>query len=64
MEMLKQFYLKNEQIILFSIIIIYLFSLLFIINNIQWKELIWIVQFMGLGLILVYKGKQKGWKWK
>jgi hypothetical protein len=63
MKKLKQFYLKNEQTILFSSIIIYLSSLLFILNNSEWKEILWTVQFMGLGLLLVFKGKQKKWKW-
>jgi hypothetical protein len=63
MKKLKQFYLKNEQTILFSSIIIYLSSLLFIFNNSEWKEILWTVQFMGLGLLLVFKGKQKKWKW-
>jgi uncharacterized membrane protein len=63
MEKLKQFYLKNEQTLLFSNVIIYLFSLLFILNNSEWKEILWIIQFIGLGLLLVSKGKQKGWKW-
>jgi len=63
MEKLKQFYLKNEQILLFSSIVIYLFSLLFILNNSEWKEILWVLQFVGLGLLLVFKGKQKGWEW-
>jgi uncharacterized membrane protein len=63
MEKLKQFYLKNEQTLLFSSIVIYLFSLLFILNNSEWKEILWVLQFVGLGLLLVFKGKQKGWKW-
>jgi uncharacterized membrane protein len=63
MKKLKQFYLKNEQTILFSSVIIYLSSLLFILNNSEWKEILWIIQFMGLGLLLVFKGKQKKWKW-
>jgi uncharacterized membrane protein len=60
---LKQFYLKNEQTLLFSSIVIYLFSLLFILNNSEWKEILWVLQFVGLGLLLVFKGKQKGWEW-
>ena len=63
MEKLIQFYLKNEQTLLFSSVIIYLFSLLLILNNSEWKEILWIIQFIGLGLLLVSKGKQKGWKW-
>ena len=63
MEKLKQFYLKNEQTLLFSSVIIYLFSLLFILNNSEWKEILWVLQFVGLGLLLVFKGKQKGCKW-
>jgi uncharacterized membrane protein len=63
MKKLKQFYLKNESTMLFSSVIIYLSSLLFILNNSEWKEILWIVQFMGLGLLLVFRGKQKGWKW-
>jgi hypothetical protein len=63
MKKLKQFYLKNEQTILFSSVIIYLSSLLFILNNLEWKEILWMVQFIGLGSLLVIKGKQKGWKW-
>jgi hypothetical protein len=63
MEKLKQFYLKNEQTLLFSSIVIYLFSLLFILNNSEWKEILWVLQFVGLGLLLVFKGKQKGWEW-
>jgi uncharacterized membrane protein len=63
MEKLKQFYLKNEQTLLFSSVVIYLFSLLFILNNSEWKEILWVLQFVGLGFLLVFKGKQKGWKW-
>ena len=63
MEKLKQFYLKNEQTLLLSSVIIYLFSLLFILNNSEWKEILWVLQFVGLGLLLVFKGKQKGWEW-
>jgi uncharacterized membrane protein len=63
MEKLKQFYLKNEQTLLFSSVVIYLFSLLFILNNSEWKEILWVLQFVGLGLLLVFKGKQKGWEW-
>jgi hypothetical protein len=63
MKKLKQFYLKNEQTILFSSVIIYLSSLLFILNNSEWKETLWIIQFMGLGLLLFFRGKQKNWKW-
>jgi len=48
MEKLKQFYLKNEQTLLFSSIVIYLFSLLFILNNSEWKEIQWLLQFVGL----------------
>jgi len=63
MKKLKQFYLKNEQTLLLSSVIIYLFSLLFILNNSEWKEILWVLQFVGLGLLLVFKGKQKGWEW-
>ena len=62
MKKLIQFYLKNEQTILFSSVIIYLSSLLFILSNSQWKEILWIAQFIGLGSLLVIRGKQKGWK--
>jgi hypothetical protein len=62
MKKLIQFYLKNEQTILFSSVIIYLSSLLFILSNSQWKEILWITQFIGLGSLLVIRGKQKGWK--
>lgn len=66
MKTLKQLYSNFEQEILFSSLIIYLTGLLFLFNygiaN-DWKEILWIIQFLGLGSLLFLRGKQKNWKW-
>jgi hypothetical protein len=67
MKKLKQFYLEAEQVILFYGLVTYLMGFLFIFDeqmrNTGWMGLIWIAQFIILGLLLVKKSKQKGWIW-
>jgi hypothetical protein len=67
MKKLKQFYLEAEQVILFYGLVTYLVGFLFIFDeqmrNTEWMGLIWIAQFIILGLLLVKKSKQKGWIW-
>lgn len=66
MKTLKQIYLDYEQEILFIGLITYLAGLLFLFDYgiaKEWKELFWIIQFLGLGGLLFFRGKQKNWKW-
>jgi FtsH-binding integral membrane protein len=67
MKNLKEWYLALEQAILFSLVVAYLMSFIFIFDeqmrNTEWMGLIWIAQFIILGLLLAKRSKQKGWVW-
>jgi hypothetical protein len=67
MKSFKKFYTVFEQAILLNLVIAYLISFMFVfdeqIRNTEWMGLIWISQFIILGILLVKRSKQKGWTW-
>jgi hypothetical protein len=67
MKSFKKFYTVFEQAILLNLVIAYLISFMFVFNeqirNTEWMGLIWISQFIILGILLVKRSKQKGWTW-
>jgi hypothetical protein len=67
MKSFKKFYTVFEQAILLNLVIAYLISFMFVfdeqIRNTEWMGLIWISQFIILGILLVKRSKQKGWAW-
>ena len=67
MKNLKKWYLAFEQAILFNLVVAYLMSFMFVFDeqmrNTEWMGLVWITQFVILGLLLVKRSKQKGWTW-
>jgi len=67
MKKLKELYLAVEQALLFNLVIAYLMGFMFIFDeqmrNTEWMGLVWIFQFVILGLLLVKRSKQKGWDW-
>jgi len=64
---MKKFYLAYEQSILFFSIVTYLMSFMFIFNDeLQsngWYSILWIAQFIILGVIIAKRSIKKGWKW-
>jgi len=64
---LNKWFLEFEQVILFLSAVAYLMSFMFIFDEqmrtTNWMGLIWIAQFIILGLLLVKRSKQKGWIW-
>jgi hypothetical protein len=64
---LNKWFLEFEQTILFFSTITYLMSFMFIFDEqmrtINWMGLVWIAQFITLGLLLSKRSKQKGWTW-
>ena len=64
---LNKWFLEFEQTILFLSTITYLMSFMFIFDEqmrtTSWMGLVWIAQFIILGLLLVKRSKQKGWIW-
>jgi hypothetical protein len=64
---LNKWFLEFEQTILFFSTITYLMSFMFIFDEqmrtINWMGLVWIAQFIILGLLLAKRSKQKGWTW-
>jgi preprotein translocase subunit SecG len=64
---LNKWFLEFEQVILFLSTITYLMSFMFIFDEqmrtTNWMGLVWIVQFIILGLLLAKRSKQKGWTW-
>jgi uncharacterized membrane protein HdeD (DUF308 family) len=64
---LNKWFLEFEQVILFLSAVTYLMSFMFIFDEqmrtTSWMGLVWIAQFIILGLLLVKRSKQKGWIW-
>jgi len=64
---LNKWFLEFEQTILFLSTITYLMSFMFIFDEqmrtTNWMGLVWIAQFIILGLLLAKRSKQKGWTW-
>ena len=64
---LNKWFLEFEQTILFLSTITYLMSFMFIFDEqmrtTNWMGLVWIAQFIILGLLLAKRSKQKGWAW-
>ena len=64
---LNKWFLEFEQAILFLSTVAYLMSFMFIFDEqmrtTNWMGLVWRAQFIILGLLLVKRSKQKGWKW-
>jgi len=64
---LNKWFLEFEQVILFLSVVAYLMSFMFIFDEqmrtTNWMGLVWITQFIILGLLLVKRSKQKGWTW-
>lgn len=65
--MIEKMYKKFEQAILFYCLLIYMgiFSVVFNeeLRTFEWATILWLVQFFGLGSLLFFYGKKKGWKW-
>lgn len=64
---MKNWFLKNEQVLLFYSVIIYLVGFMVVFDEemrtTEWMGLIWIVQFFGLGSYIGLRGLKKGWSW-